>query len=63
PLPPPDPLQTTRLLQPNIIQKRVFWEGRVLEEPKLAVPGSKSKLVSKLLVRAQALSRKSVSNN
>ncbi|CAG8633324.1 19805_t:CDS:2, partial [Cetraspora pellucida] len=43
--------------------KRVFQEGRALEEPKLAVPGSKSGLVSKLLVRVQALSRKSVSND
>ncbi|CAG8857075.1 4522_t:CDS:1, partial [Gigaspora margarita] len=36
---------------------------RAMEEPELAVPGSKSGLVGKLLVRAQALSRKSVSND
>ncbi|CAG8846484.1 40930_t:CDS:2, partial [Gigaspora margarita] len=29
----------------NIVRKRDFWEGRAMEEPELAVPGSKSGLV------------------
>ncbi|CAG8830003.1 26064_t:CDS:2, partial [Gigaspora margarita] len=50
-------------LYSNVICKRVFQKSRTMEEHELAVPGSKSELVCKLLVRAQALSRKSVSND
>ena len=47
----------------DVIRKGFLRGGGTVEEPKLAVPSSKSSLVSKLLMRAQSLSRKSVSED